>query len=200
MGEDIEFDMALQEAQMFFKRYLGNRMSNLQELGIQRKPEDAEIVVSARRSQKASEAGYGTIEQWSRDESAFGVENRAIRRWENPTFSCGPEVLDDPTLPGRLNRELNSTLNFFDTEWTLENFYKLVSVIEADLGLVLEQEGLRPIDFDTLHEPREVRMAIKNMDHVIALLRKTLFPSGQDAVAEPTPAAAETESALIAMG
>jgi len=91
--------------------------------------------------------------------------------------SPGPEVLDDPTLPALLTRELNRTLNFFNDERTVEKHYQLAGAIERKLGLVLEQADLWPVNFDDMGEPPVVRMVIKNMDHVLAMLRKRLFES-----------------------
>lgn len=186
MGEDIEFDRALQQGQLEFKRLL-RRLSpsplvvrlreRLNLLGISVLNEGAEIVVSARRAQTATENGHATIEQWSTSETAFGVDNLDIRRWEDPIVSPGPEVLDNPTLPALLTRELNRTLNFFNDERTVEKHYQLAGAIERKLGLVLEQADLWPVNFDEMGEPPVVRMVIKNMDHVLAMLRKRLFES-----------------------
>lgn len=190
MGEDVEFDEGLQETQLFFKRYMPKFGDKLNMLGIQRIGDAADLVVSARRAQKSSEAGNATIEQWSRTETAFGTNNHAIRRWMDPSVSPGPEILDDPTLPARLLVELNNTINFFTRDRTYRGFCKIVEVLEKELGLVLEQENLYPIDFDTLREPRVARVDIKNMDQLLARLKAQLFdPQALQQITEDAQAA-----------
>ncbi len=178
MGEDIEFDARLQAGQWFFKKYLP-QFASRHAVGIERKFEDVEIVVSSRRAQRASESGHASIEQWSIAETEFGVENRDVRRWKEEPHTCGAEVLNDPDLPRRLEIELNNTIDFFNTDRTRLGFWKTAAVLENEMGLVFGGGETWPIDYDKIGQVLPERASIRNIDEVLARLKSELFKDEQ---------------------